>query len=629
VAPQPDLVVVGAGHAGCEAALGAARMGARVVVVTLRRDTVAQMPCNPAMGGIGKGHLMAEIDALGGVQAWAADRAGLQFRVLNRSRGAAVWGPRVQCDKARYSLLMLRLLERARNISLIEGEAVGLIGGGGRIEGLRLGDGRRVTGRAVLLTTGTFLGGLLHTGDERRDGGRFGEPASHGLGRDLAGLGLELRRYKTGTPPRLHRDSLDYARLREQRGDESPLPFSWRTREVRNRVSCWVTRTPPLVRTIVNENLDRSPLYSGRIAGTGPRYCPSIEDKVVRFPDHEEHTVFLEPEGLTTPSVYVNGLSTSLPRDVQERIVHAVPGLERACFLRHGYAVEYDVVAAVQVGRTLRVRGLDNLYLAGQVLGTSGYEEAAAQGLLAGVNAILEGRSREPLCLGREEAYIGVLIDDLITRDHREPYRMMTSRAEHRLLLGVDSARERLMARGVALGLVPERAFHVERRRWKARDRVAAALESERVNSDNETAAALLDLAGVDLRRATTWAALLRRPDLEAGAVAARIPGLAELSDEDRSVVVSRLRYAGYLERHQRERERVRRLRARRIPETLLAGGAPGLSREVAELLAHHQPATLADAEQLPGMTPAAMAILAGRVASEGRKTGAGGDPGG
>jgi len=624
VTRHADLVVVGAGHAGCEAALAAARMGANVVVVTLRRGTVAQMPCNPAMGGIGKGHLMAEIDALGGAQAWAADRAGLQFRMLNRSRGAAVWGPRAQCDKARYSQLMLRLLERIANIELVEGEATGLMAGDARVAGVQLADGQRVIGRAVLLTTGTFLGGLLHTGAERREGGRFGEPASYGLGKDLARLGLELRRYKTGTPPRLDRDSLDYSKLHEQLGDDPPRPFSWRTREVRNRVSCWVTRTPPVVRTIIEANLDRSPLFSGRISGTGPRYCPSIEDKVVRFPDHDRHTVFLEPEGLTTPSMYVNGLSTSLPRDVQEEIVRAVPGLERARFLRYGYAVEYDVVPAVQVSRTLAVRDVDGLYLAGQLLGTSGYEEAAAQGLMAGVNAVQVGRGQEPLLLGREEAYIGVLLDDLVTRDHREPYRMMTSRAEHRLLLGVDSARERLMALGVGLGLVPEAAFHVERARWEARERLETRLDTARVSPHHESWTALREVAGVELRRPTTWAALLRRPDLDAEAVARHVPGLAEVGDEDRQVIVSRLRYAGYLERHERERERMHRLRGRPIPEALLEQGAPGLSREVEELLARFRPRTLGEAEQLPGMTPAAIAILAGRIAGFERRGGDG-----
>jgi tRNA uridine 5-carboxymethylaminomethyl modification enzyme len=605
---------VGAGHAGAEAAAAAARMGARVAVVTLSEATVAQMPCNPAMGGIGKGHLIAEVDALGGIQGWAADRAGIQFKMLNRSRGPAVWGPRAQCDKARYTGLVRRLLRGLRGIELIEDEVVGLVIRDAGVRGVRLAGGARIESRAVLLTTGTFLGGILHTGEESRPGGRFGERPSEGLGAELAELGLELRRFKTGTPPRLHRRSLDYDRLQAQPGDEDPRPFSWRTRAVANHVECWVGRTPGRVQRIIQDNLERSPLFSGKISGTGPRYCPSIEDKVVRFPHHSEHTVFLEPEGLDTPSIYVNGLSTSLPRDVQEQVVRAVPGLERAQFLRYGYAVEYDIVAPLQVAKTLECRAVSGLYIAGQLLGTSGYEEAAALGLLAGVNAIRGIRGEAPVVPERERSYLGVLVDDLCRSDHREPYRMFTSRAEHRLVLGVDSARERLMPTGHRLGLVPGRVFHVEQRRWDQRERVRRRLSERPVNPDRKTREEVLRIAGVEISAPTTWARLLRRQDVAVERAAAALPELAPLSAEDRRIVVGLLRYDGYLARHRRELERLQRLRHLEIPADLDLRSIPGISREVADQLEAHHPQTIAEAERLPGVTAAAVAILAGRL---------------
>jgi tRNA uridine 5-carboxymethylaminomethyl modification enzyme len=615
-----DVVVVGAGHAGCEAAAAAARMGGSVGVVTMHRHTIAQMPCNPAIGGIGKGHLVAELDALGGLQGWAADRAGIQFKILNRSRGPAVWGPRAQCDKERYSEIMARVLAGLRGVTLIEGEAVGLVADDGGVRGVRLGDGTRVLGRTTILTTGTFLGGVLHSDGERKPGGRFGERPSIGLGAELTGLGLTLRRFKTGTPPRLARSSLDFDQLGVQEGDEAPRPFSWRTRAVHNRVVCWVTRTSERVQTIIEDNIHRSPLFSGAIDGVGPRYCPSIEDKVVRFPHHREHTVFLEPEGLSSNSVYVNGLSTSLPHDVQEAVVHAVPGLEKAEFLRYGYAVEYDMVAPGQVAADLSCREVPGLVLAGQVLGTSGYEEAAALGFLAVVNAVLSGRGEQVFRPTRQEAYLGVLVDDLVTREHVEPYRMFTSRAEHRLVLGVDSARERLMAKGVELGLVRQEMFHVEHTRWAARARARQALEEGRLNPDSATREVVRGITGVELTAPTTWAGLLRRQDVDLDRAAARVPGLAELSDEDRLTVVHSLRYHGYLARHQREIERVQRLREVEIPRGLEPAMVPGLSREIVEQLERHRPATLADAEGLPGMTPVAVAILAGRIARRSKR---------
>ncbi|HHQ48025.1 MAG TPA: tRNA uridine-5-carboxymethylaminomethyl(34) synthesis enzyme MnmG, partial [Acidobacteria bacterium] len=530
-----------------------------------------------------------------------------------------------QCDKARYTRSMRRLLEGTPGIELVEGEAVGLVESDRAVTGVVLGDGRRILGRRVILSTGTFLSGVLHTGDHRRPGGRFGEEPSRGLSGALESLGLRLLRLKTGTPPRLDRSSIDFGKLEVQRGDDDPRPFSWRSRAVSNRAVCWVTRTPEVVQRIIGDNLHRSPLFAGAIEGTGPRYCPSIEDKVVRFPHHTEHTVFLEPEGLDTPSIYLNGLSTSLPRDVQERIVRAIPGLEGARFLRYGYAVEYDGVPATQVERTLAVRGVEGLFLCGQILGTSGYEEAAALGFLAGVNAVLSLRGEAPLVLGRGEAYLGVLVDDLVTREQREPYRMLTSRAEHRLVLGVDSARERLMARGVELGLVPERVFHVEQRRWERRRSVVKRLEGSRLNPDRSTRRLVRELAGVELNRPSSWAQLLRRTDLDRGRLAERLPELAGLDPEDREIVVARLRYAGYVERHRREIARLDRLRSVPIPEELLGAAIPGLSREVRELLERFRPANLEEAESLPGMTPAAVAILAGRL-GKATSAGEGGD---
>jgi tRNA uridine 5-carboxymethylaminomethyl modification enzyme len=590
-------------------------MGGSVAMVTLHHHTIAQMPCNPAMGGIGKGHLVTELDALGGLQGWATDRAGLQFKTLNASRGPAVWGPRAQCDKERYSEIMRRVLFGLRGLTIVEGEVVGLLTDDCGVVGIRLADGRRVQATTTILTTGTFLGGVLHSGELRRPGGRFGERPSIGLGVELTGLGLALRRFKTGTPPRLARSSLDIDRLSVQEGDEKPRPFSWRSRKVQNHIVCWVTRTTERVQTIIEDNIHRSPLFSGVIEGVGPRYCPSIEDKIVRFPQHREHTIFLEPEGLTSESVYVNGLSTSLPHDVQEAVVHAVPGLEESEFLRYGYAVEYDMVAPGQVRADLGCREVPGLALAGQVLGTSGYEEAAALGFLAGVNAVIAGRGERPLVPAREDAYLGVLVDDLVTREHVEPYRMFTSRAEHRLLLGVDSARERLMAKGVELGLVRESVFHVEQARWEARSRARSTLEEARLNPDTATREAVLEITGIELTAPTTWAGLLRRQDVDFDRVAACVPALTALNDDDRRVVIHTLRYHGYIARHKREIERIQRLRKVEIPQALEPAAVPGLSREVVEQLERHQPATLADAERLPGMTPAAVAILAGRIA--------------
>lgn len=609
-----DVVVVGGGHAGTEAACAAAGMGCEVVVVTLDRGMIGEMPCNPAVGGIGKGHLTAEVDALGGIQGWAADQAGIQFKVLNGSRGPAVWGPRAQVDKRRYREVVQEALQGLGRVAVVEGEVEGVLLGDGAVEGVRLVGGERIRAQAVVVTAGTFLRGVLHSGCESWSGGRLGERPSIGLGAELEALGVRLARFKTGTPPRLDRDSIDLDELMVQRGDDEPRPFSWRTAAVANRAVCWVTRTPRKVQQIIRDNLESSPLFSGRIVGVGPRYCPSIEDKVVRFPHHEEHTVFLEPEGLATNSLYVNGLSTSLAPEVQEQVVRAVSGMERARFLRYGYAVEYDTVASGQVERSLCVGGVSGLFVGGQLLGSSGYEEAAALGLVAGVNAVRWLRGEAPFVVGREEGYIGVLVDDLVVEDHQEPYRMMTARAEHRLVLGVDSARERLMARGVKLGLVPEAVFHMEQARWERRRRAMEWAENTALNPNRDNRELVARVAGVELKGPTTWAGLLRRHDVAAGGVAEVVPVLAAMDAEDRRIVVERLRYSGYLARAERERERVVRLRAVEIPADLDLASIPGLSREVRERLERARPLTLGDAERLGGVTAAAVAILAGRV---------------
>lgn len=609
-----DLVVVGAGHAGIEAAAAAARMGLSVAVVTLDRKTIGQMPCNPAIGGVGKGHLVAEIDALGGIQGWAADRAGIQFRILNSSRGPAVWGPRAQCDKYRYVLLMRRMLKGLPGVEIIEAEATDIKVEAGHISGIGLRGGRSLKCSSAILTTGTFLDAVLHCGEDSWAGGRLGEAPSCGLGEKLRGLGLELVRFKTGTPPRIDRRSIDFSRLVEQAGDRNPQAFSWRSRGVRNRVKCWIARTPPVVQEIIAENLDRSPLYSGKIEGVGPRYCPSIEDKVVRFPQHKEHTVFVEPEDEGGPSIYLNGVSTSLPKDVQERVVRVIPGFEKSVFLRYGYAVEYDMVRPGQLGFDLSVPGAGGLFLAGQILGTSGYEEAAALGLVAGINAVRYLRSEPVFRLGREEAYIGVLVDDLVTREHREPYRMFTSRAEHRLMLGVDSARERLMPKGVALGLVPEKMFHVEHLRSTRRNEIIERLENTQLNPSRESRALVQEALGVDFNSPSTLGCLLRRNDIRKEGFVDLVPEVGDLDTAERHALLGRLRYRGYLERHERERRRLEKLRGVLLPEDMDFGSIPGLSLEIIELLQRCRPRTLEEAARLGGLTPAALALLAGRL---------------